>query len=47
VLASHNLDICRKWCTKAVWMERGRIRAAGEINAVLQEMQFDLARQSS
>ena len=47
VLASHNLEICRKWCTKAVWMERGRIRAAGEIDAVLQEMQLDLVRQSS
>ena len=26
VLASHSIEICRKWCTKAVWMERGQIR---------------------
>lgn len=45
VLASHNVDICRQWCTKAVWMERGRIRMAGEIDPVLHEMKRELARQ--
>lgn len=35
VLASHSIEICRKWCTKAVWMERGQIRMFGDIENVL------------
>jgi ABC-type polysaccharide/polyol phosphate transport system ATPase subunit len=35
VLASHSVEICRKWCTKAVWMERGQIRMFGDIETVL------------
>jgi homopolymeric O-antigen transport system ATP-binding protein len=35
VLASHNLEICRKWCSKAVWMERGEIKEVGDIESVL------------
>ncbi|WP_407179641.1 ABC transporter ATP-binding protein [Bradyrhizobium sp. STM 3562] len=35
VLASHSAEICRQWCTKAIWMERGQIRAVGDIEAVL------------
>jgi ABC-type polysaccharide/polyol phosphate transport system ATPase subunit len=35
VLASHSIEICRKWCTKAVWMERGQIRMFGDIETVL------------
>ena len=35
VLASHSIEICRKWCTKAAWMERGQIRMFGDIEAVL------------
>ena len=35
VLASHSLEICRQWCTKAVLMERGEIREIGDIEPVL------------
>lgn len=35
VLASHSLEICRQWCTKAVWMERGEIKMLGDIEPVL------------
>jgi len=35
VLASHSLEICRKWCSKAVWMERGEIKMQGDIETVL------------
>jgi ABC-type polysaccharide/polyol phosphate transport system ATPase subunit len=35
VLASHNNDICRRWCNKAVWMERGEVRAQGEVGSIL------------
>jgi ABC-type arginine transport system ATPase subunit len=26
VLASHNLELSSRWCTKGIWLERGRIR---------------------
>ena len=35
VLASHSTEICRQWCNKAVWMERGEVKMAADINAVL------------
>lgn len=35
VLASHSTDICRQWCNKAVWMERGEVKMQGEMTAVL------------
>jgi ABC-2 type transport system ATP-binding protein/lipopolysaccharide transport system ATP-binding protein len=35
VLASHNLVTCRQWCNKAVWMDRGQIRAQGDIEEIL------------
>jgi ABC-2 type transport system ATP-binding protein/lipopolysaccharide transport system ATP-binding protein len=36
VLASHSLEICRQWCTKAVWMERGEVKMFGDIEPVLE-----------
>jgi ABC-2 type transport system ATP-binding protein/lipopolysaccharide transport system ATP-binding protein len=35
VLASHSADICREWCNKAVWMDRGEVRLQGDIEDVL------------
>jgi ABC-2 type transport system ATP-binding protein/lipopolysaccharide transport system ATP-binding protein len=35
VLASHNTEICRRWCTKAIWMDRGQVRMADDIETVL------------
>ncbi|SHH64966.1 ABC transporter ATP-binding protein [Bradyrhizobium erythrophlei] len=35
VLASHSNDICRQWCNKAVWMERGEVKLHGDIESVL------------
>ena len=37
VLASHSLDICRQWCNKAIWIERGEVKMSGEIESVLAE----------
>lgn len=36
VLASHSTEICRQWCNKAVWMERGAVRMVGDIDSVLE-----------
>jgi ABC-2 type transport system ATP-binding protein/lipopolysaccharide transport system ATP-binding protein len=35
VLASHNLEICRRWCNKGAWMDRGVLRAIGPIDEVI------------
>lgn len=35
VLASHNLEVCRHWCNKAVWMDRGSIKAFGPVEDVI------------
>lgn len=35
ILASHNGGICRQWCNKAVWLERGEVMEYGEIEEVL------------
>jgi len=35
VLASHSTEICRRWCNKAVWMERGEVKMAADISAVV------------
>ncbi|HTE37374.1 MAG TPA: sugar ABC transporter ATP-binding protein, partial [Reyranella sp.] len=35
VLASHSTEICRRWCNKAVWLERGEVKMAADIGAVL------------
>ena len=35
ILASHNAGICRQWCNKAVWLERGEVMEYGEIEEVL------------
>jgi len=39
VLASHNLDVCRKWCNKALWLERGHTRGFGAIADVIASYQ--------
>jgi ABC-type polysaccharide/polyol phosphate transport system ATPase subunit len=35
VLASHNNEICRQWCNKAVWMHRGQVKVEGAVEEVL------------
>lgn len=35
VLASHNLEVCRRWCNKAIWMDRGGVKAFGPVEEVI------------
>jgi len=37
VLASHNADICRRWCTNGILLERGEIVKRGDVASVLDE----------
>jgi ABC-type polysaccharide/polyol phosphate transport system ATPase subunit len=39
VLASHDLEICRRWCNKGIWLDRGQISCTGEINHVIEAYQ--------
>ena len=35
VLASHNVSIIERFCTKAIWLGKGRIEMLGPVPAVL------------
>lgn len=35
VLVSHNMDLIRRMCDRAVWLEKGLIMAVGEVDSVV------------
>jgi len=35
VLASHNLEVCRRWCNKGLWMDRGSVKAFGPVEEII------------
>jgi ABC-type polysaccharide/polyol phosphate transport system ATPase subunit len=35
VLASHSMSICRKFCNRGIWMQRGQVVADGPIDEVI------------
>lgn len=37
VLSSHMADVVQQWCTRAIWMDQGRIRADGPPDEVLEQ----------
>ncbi len=37
VLASHDLNLCSRWCTMAVWLEQGRVKEVGPVDRVIQQ----------
>ena len=39
VLASHSLELTRRWCNKAIWLDQGHIRKFGPIDLVVEEYQ--------
>jgi ABC-2 type transport system ATP-binding protein/lipopolysaccharide transport system ATP-binding protein len=39
VLASHSLELTKRWCNKGLWLDQGRIRMSGPIEAVVEEYQ--------
>ncbi len=38
VIASHNRNLLKRVCTRAVWLDQGKMRAFGEIEDVFQKM---------
>lgn len=39
VLASHNFDVCRRWCNKGAWLRQGRVEALGPVEDVIEKYQ--------
>jgi ABC-type polysaccharide/polyol phosphate transport system ATPase subunit len=39
VLASHNLDLCARWCTTGLWLDRGEVREFGPVDQVIRRYQ--------
>jgi ABC-2 type transport system ATP-binding protein/lipopolysaccharide transport system ATP-binding protein len=37
VLASHNLELCSRWCTRGMWLDRGSIRELGPVDEVIRQ----------
>lgn len=37
VLASHSLELTKRWCNKGLWLEQGRVRTWGPIEDVVEE----------
>lgn len=37
VLASHDLKLCSRWCTMAIWMEQGRVKEVGPVDQVIKQ----------
>jgi lipopolysaccharide transport system ATP-binding protein len=37
VLSTHNVTIVQEWCTRAIWLEQGRVRADGPVQEVLDQ----------
>ena len=37
VLASHQLELLQRWCTKALWLDRGQVRALGPTETVIEQ----------
>ena len=35
VLSTHMPEVIRKWCSRAIWLDQGRVRADGTPDAVL------------
>jgi ABC-type polysaccharide/polyol phosphate transport system ATPase subunit len=42
VLASHDIEVCRRWCNKALWLDRGAVRQFGDIDAVIEAYQTSI-----
>jgi ABC-2 type transport system ATP-binding protein/lipopolysaccharide transport system ATP-binding protein len=37
VVASHDLKLCSRWCTMAIWMEQGRVWEVGPVDQVIRQ----------
>mgnify|MGYP001213426071 CR=1 FL=1 len=46
VLASHSTEVCIQWCNKAVWLDKGEVRAIGEVNHVIHEYAVETLKAS-
>lgn len=45
VFASHSQDLIRRLCNKVLWLDKGEIRALGDVEAVLKEYSAHVGKQ--
>ncbi len=45
MFASHSLDLIRRLCNKVLWLDKGEIRALGDVEPVLAEYKAQAAKQ--
>jgi ABC-2 type transport system ATP-binding protein len=45
VFASHSPDLIRRLCNKVLWLDKGEIRALGDVDAVLQDYSAYIGKQ--
>ena len=44
VFASHSNDLIKKLCNKALWLEKGEIKAFGKVDEIIELYQQDVER---
>ena len=37
VLASHDLELCSRWCTMGIWLDQGRVKELGPVDKVIKQ----------
>jgi ABC-type polysaccharide/polyol phosphate transport system ATPase subunit len=45
VFASHSQDLIRRLCNKVLWLDKGEIRALGDVGPVLAEYSAHIGKQ--
>ena len=46
LLVSHSIDEIRSICDKAIWIEKGRVRAVGEVNSICDDYEREAQKVS-
>ena len=36
VMATHSIDLVSTWCNKAIWLDKGSLKAAGNVDSILE-----------
>jgi homopolymeric O-antigen transport system ATP-binding protein len=47
IFVSHDLSVVASLCTRAIWLDRGRLRAAGDVDEVIDEYMHSLQHEES
>jgi lipopolysaccharide transport system ATP-binding protein len=45
LVVSHAMDVVRRFCDEAIWLDQGRVRAIGEVNSVVRAYEMHCKKQ--